>query len=143
MKPIFRPNELSKKSLEKIGFKFWSVDLYKTKEGRLILSVDWTTKDDGYGTKYAVNTYNSHQELEDTVGLEFPEIPAPYGKEHSHEINHKATIELGIEFDNVKQQRYYSLEYFKATKYGALVYFAPRTWDKRKGKPIFSYYKKI
>lgn len=150
--PIIRPyaeiESLSQKALDAIGFRFTALDLDKTKDGWLRLYITWRADKDEYKVKYpCVSSHasgrGSGQEY-DSVEFEFPQIAAPYGTKEKWEKNHKASIDVGIYIKTGRVKNPprlgYSYKFKENIKYGALVWFAPESWNSGKGdKNLFAW----
>lgn len=149
-RPIIHPyaeiGALSKKALDALGFRFTAIDLDLTKEGWLRLYVRW----DGNAKQAGRLKYprcgctgsgsGGGRESED-LELEFPEIPAPYGRAE-YARDHKATINLGVLIKTGRAlspaRLKYHYQFFDCIKYGVNVWFSPLDWNDGAGdKSLF------
>lgn len=128
--PIVQISLLSEKFAKKIGFEFTNYHLARTKEGWLILYVDWTAQGDWYyKTKYANDYGSMHSNREEIQELEFIQLPHKYyfsGKGRRT----KLAISVGIRWDKGRRDLY-RLSHYQNTKYGAVVYFSPRGFARK------------
>jgi hypothetical protein len=105
------------KTIKKYGFRFTNASLHKMAGGWLVAMVDWTAKEKEYLFKYCVNDAMMWSTDEVSTHLSFRNLPK----------NFKTSIEIGLQSLNDKPIGY-TVEFFKNTKYGVLVYFAPKGW---------------
>ena len=114
---------LSKKTLRKLGFKFTSLHLYKTKEGWLKLYCRWGSNDKKMQgrDKYPSLASTSFESYACSKYFSFPiEIP---------KTEYKTEIQLGIELEDQTKFIDYTPKFYENLGYGVLVWFAPKDWD--------------
>lgn len=128
---VFSPMDEEIDHLNKIGFGAKIIDAYEMENGFIAVVVDWNSKTDSHKLKYASQccTFRSSDEIVG-VELEF--------KDYSYQLDGYPTnphISVMLEYKGSPK----SMDYvcFQNLKYGAIVYFAPDSWNcSRKSKKI-------
>lgn len=141
-KPFAAVDSLSEEKMKEIGFQFTTLDLDLTKENWLRLYVTWrcSNADEHGKTKYPTLNSVGYSNGENRVDFEFTELPAPYDQTE-YGLLHKAGIFVGIQvkFRNgrlIRDFPDYSYQFQDNVKYGALVWFAPKTWNNGKHEKV-------
>jgi hypothetical protein len=109
--------------LTKIGFGAKILDAYEMENGFVAVVVDWNSKTDSHKLKYASQsgtTYSSNKIV--GVELEFQNYPYKYD-----DCEMYPTISVNLDYNDCNKKMDYIC--FRNQKYGAVVYFAPDSWN--------------